>query len=297
MALRRSVKADLAIVGLSAIWGCTFVVTKRALADVSPLLFIAVRFAIATAVMAPLLPRAALAGAAGRSTLAGGAVTGLLLFAGFVLQTVGLQHTTPSRSAFITAMYVIFTPLLAMLLGLRRPSIDSLAGAALATIGLRLLTSPAGGGSFGAGEVLTLLCAVAFSGHLLAVDHYTRRHDRRAIAILQVAVVAVLAAAPAAVLEEPRLDPTPGALAALALCSLIATALAFYVLSLVQAWTTPTRAAIVFTAEPVFAALTSWAVEGERLGGPALAGAGLILAGMLAAEIGPLRRVRPPASA
>jgi drug/metabolite transporter (DMT)-like permease len=221
----------------------------------------------------------------------GGAVTGVLLFTGFVLQTIGIQYTTPARSAFITGMYVIFTPLLSILLRLRRPSINSFVGAALALAGLHLLTNPTGsGGGFGRGEFLTLLCAVAFSGHLLAVDHYTRRFSRPAIAFLQVAMVGALGLAPALLLEPMRLRATPGLLAALAVTSLMGTALAFWVLNMVQAWTTPSRAAIIFAAEPVFAALTSWVVEEEVLRGAAMAGAALILAGMLWAEIGPFGR-------
>ncbi|HEY3174589.1 MAG TPA: DMT family transporter [Candidatus Polarisedimenticolia bacterium] len=218
-------------------------------------------------------------------------MTGVLLFTGFVLQTIGIQYTTPARSAFITGMYVIFTPLLSILLRLRRPSINSFVGAALALAGLHLLTNPTGsGGGFGRGEFLTLLCAVAFSGHLLAVDHYTRRFSRPAIAFLQVAMVGALGLAPALLLEPMRLRATPGLLAALAVTSLMGTALAFWVLNMVQAWTTPSRAAIIFAAEPVFAALTSWVVEEEVLRGAAMAGAALILAGMLWAEIGPFGR-------
>ncbi len=298
MGLTRRFQADLWIIGLSAIWGCTFVVIKQALADISPMLFIAVRFSIAAALLYFLLPRATPAGEPGppRSALTGGLVIGCLLFAGFVFQTIGMQYTTPARSAFITGMYVIFTPLLSMALRIRRPSIDSFVGAGLAFVGLYLLTSPGGAaGGFGLGEFLTVFCAIAFSGHLLAVDHYTRRHDKRTLAFLQVAVVAALAIAPAALLETTRFNPTPRLYVALGVTALLATALAFLILNVVQSWTTPTRAAIIFAAEPVFAALTSWLVEGEILSGPSLAGAALILAGMLTAELGPFRRMRAEA--
>jgi len=298
--LSRRLQADLWIIALSAIWGCTFVVIKRALDDISPMLFIAVRFSIAAALLLFLVPRPARTGPmpaegrhALRSALPGGLVIGGLLFAGFVFQTIGIQHTTPARSAFITGMYVIFTPLLSMVLGIRRPSVDSFTGAGLAFVGLYLLTSPGGsGGGFGRGELLTVFCAIAFSGHLLAVDHYTRLHDKRTLAFLQVAVVAVLAVAPAAFLETTRFNATPRLFVALGVTAVMATAVAFLILNVVQSWTTPTRAAIIFAAEPVFAALTSWVVEGEILAGAALAGAGLILAGMLTAELGPFRRLR-----
>jgi drug/metabolite transporter (DMT)-like permease len=289
VSLSRRLQADLWIVLLSAVWGCTFVVIKRALDDASPFVFVLTRFTIASLLLYWMVPK----GAMGRGAVAGGAVTGLLLFTGFATQTLGMQHTTPARSAFITAMYLVFTPLLAVLVKRRWPSIDSLLGVCLATAGLYLLTRPGDAGAgFGPGEALTLVCAVAFAGHLLAVDHYTRRFDKGAIAFLQVAAVAVLALPGAALIEETRFAATPRLLAALAITSLLATAAAFYILNAVQSWTTPTRAAIIFAAEPVFAALTSWVVEGESLTAGAIAGAGLIVAGMLAAELTPLRRLR-----
>jgi drug/metabolite transporter (DMT)-like permease len=297
--LSRRLQADLWIVALSAIWGCTFVLVKRTLEDISPLLFVFLRFCLASVPMFLMVPRGTLAGGRGdatrsarvRGTLVGGAVTGLLLFAGFVCQTIGIQYTTPSRSAFITGMCVVFTPLLSILLGRRRPSINSLVGVVLATVGLHLLTNPgAAGGGFGRGEALTLLCAIAFAGHLISLDHYTRLFDKRAIAFLQVGSVALLAAPPALLAESIRFNPTTGLFLALAVTSLVGTALAFLILNTVQSWTTPTRAAILFSAEPVFAAVTSWVVEGEVLAGAALLGAALILAGMLTAEVGPFGR-------
>lgn len=297
MVLSRRLQADLSIVALSAIWGSTFVVIKWALDDISPFLYILLRFAAASVPLYFLVQRGALSGDTRRATLTGGLVTGTLLFIGFAFQTIGIQYTTAARSAFITGMYVIFTPLLSILLRLRRPSINSILGATLAFAGLHLLTNPtASGGGFGRGEFLTLLCAIAFSGHLIAVDHYTRRHDRAAIAFLQVAVVAILAVTPALFFEQTRFVATKGLWAALLVTSLLGTALAFWLLNMVQAWTTPTRAAIIFAAEPVFAALTSWIVEGEVLKGLALVGAFLILSGMLMAEIGPFgRRQADPA--
>lgn len=289
MGLSRRLQADLSIIGLSAIWGCTFVVVKRALEDVSPLLFITIRFALAALPLWLLSSRAARGGPGTLSGAArGGVVTGALLFTGFLFQTVGIQYTTPARSAFITAMYVIFTPLLSIVLGLRSPSVHSFLGALMALSGLFLLTRPTeGGAGFGYGELLTLLCALAFSGHLLAVDHYTRRHDKSAIAFLQVAVVALLAIGPTILLEPVRFVPTPRLLVAVAITSIIGTAIAFYVLNLVQSWTTPTRAAIIFAAEPVFAAVTSRLVDGEVLGAAGIGGAAMILAGILLAEIRP----------
>jgi drug/metabolite transporter (DMT)-like permease len=278
--------ADLTILGLSALWGCTFVVIKQALHDASPLVYMTLRFGVGAALLLPLVPRGALRGPAGAGALRGGLIVGLCLASGFAFQTYGLVYTTPARSAFITGVNVIFTPLLAVLLGMRRPRTSTLAGAALAMVGMYLLTDPmAEGGGMGRGEWLTLVCAVCFAGHLLSLDHFTRKHDQAAIAFLQVALVAVGAGLALPWAETIRFNPTPRLIAALAITSVLGTAFAFYVFSRVQSWTTPARAAVLFSSEPVFAALTSWVVEGERLSAVATGGAGLILAGILTAEL------------
>lgn len=297
MGLSRRLQADLWLLGLSFIWGSTFVVIKGALDDVSPLLLVTIRFLLAAAILSPLLLTAKTP--LSRETLKGGIVLGVLLLAGFWFQTTGMQHTTPSRSAFITGTAVIFTPFLSVLLGIRRPSITSVFGAALATVGLWLLTSPTeGGGGFGRGEMLTLMCAIVFAGHILALDHFTRQGDKRRIAFLQVAIVGVLGIIPTFFVEHLWLDrirfnPTPRLAIAMAVMVLMATALALFVQSIVQVWTTPTRAAVIFVMEPVFAALTAWVLEGEVLAGAALVGALLILAGMIVAELKPPREILP----
>lgn len=297
MGLSRRLQADLWLLALSFIWGSTFVVIKGALDDVSPLLLITIRFLLAGAILSPLLLTAKIPFTG--ATLRGGFVLGLLLLAGFWFQITGMQYTTPSRSAFITGTAVIFTPFLSVLLGIRRPSMTSVFGAALATVGLWLLTSPTeSGGGFGRGETLTLMCAIVFSGHILALDHFTRDGDKHRIAFLQVATVGVLGIIPTFFVEHLWLDrirfnPTPRLAIGMAVMVLLATALALFIQSVVQAWTTPTRAAVIFVMEPVFAALTAWVVEGEVLAGVALVGALLILAGMIVAELKPPREVAP----
>ncbi len=294
MGLSRRGIADLLILGLSAIWGCTFVVIKQALDDASPLVYMALRFGTGALLLRPLVPRGALRAP---GTLKGGFVVGLLLAGGFTFQTYGLVHTTPARSAFITGVNVIFTPLLAVLIGMRSPRASTLAGAAMALTGMYLLTDPmAHGGGMGRGEWLTLVCAVCFAGHLLALDHFTRKHDQASIAFMQIGVVGLVAALALPWAEEAKLNLTPRLISALVITSVIGTALAFYVFSRVQSWTTPARAAVLFSSEPVFAALTSWLVEGEILSAVAMGGAGLILAGILTAELNLFGRRSPATS-
>ena len=141
------------------------------------------------------------------------------------------------------------------------------------------------GAGLGRGEILTILCAVAFAAHIVGVDITTRRHDPRSIAFWQIAAATLFVVPPTLLAETPRIVLTSSLVLAILVTSLLGTALAFAVQNAVQARSTPARAAIIFTSEPVFAAITSFLVEGERLPPAAMAGAGLILAGMIASEI------------
>ena len=283
MGLRPALKADIALLGAAAVWGGTFVVVKRALEDASPFVFLAARFLVGSAVLAWIFRRRILP--VRFDQIRDGSLLGLFIGGGFALQTLGLLHTTPSRSAFITGLYVVFVPLLAAALGMRGITAGSLLGAGLALAGLWLMTAGSAGGGSGRGEALTVACAILFAAHIVWVDILTRRHDAGAMAFWQVAVTAVACLPLALLAERPRFEPTPSLLAAIAITGVAATALTLAVQNSVQARTTPSRAAIIFATEPVFAAVTSFAVEGEIMTGAAAAGAGIILAGMLVAEI------------
>lgn len=282
MGLRPSLKADIALLGAAAIWGATFVVVKGALRDASPFAFMALRFSLGAAALGWFYRRRIV-----RSNLReirAGCILGIFIGAGFAFQTVGLLSTTPTRSAFITGLYVVGVPLIAAALGLRGLNLAGVTGAAVALAGLWLLTGWGPGQGSGRGESLTIVCAFLFATHIVGVDIYARRHDGGALAFWQVAFAAAACIAIALTAERAWIDPTPGLFAAIVVTGLGATALTLAVQNSVQAATTPTRAAIIFTMEPVFAAATSWAVAGERLTGAAAMGAALIIAGMMISE-------------
>jgi len=287
--LRPALQADLALLGASAIWGSTFVLVKRALDDASPAAFLTARFALAAIVLAVIFRRRLLPFRL--DTALAGILLGVLLAAGFILQTWGLARTTPSRSAFLTGLAVVIVPLMAAILRIRRPTAAGILGSILATGGLYLLAiSPARGTygdapqGIGLGEVLTILCSVVFASHIIGVDILGRRHDPGSLVSYQIAAAAILLAPMALFAETPRLSPTPLLLGAILTCALFSTALTFWIQNSMQPRTTPTRAAIILASEPVFAAATSFVIERERLSMGAVAGAALILCGMLAAE-------------
>lgn len=280
-------RADLALVLVTAGWGSTFAFVQGALAHAPPQSFLALRFWIACV---PLAAIAVLGGNAGdRPALLRGALLGLPLYLGFALQTQGLLHTTPSRSAFITGLAVLIVPVLGIAFGRRGPARATWAGIALALAGLALLTRPwsdAGRATF-LGDVLTLGCAFSFALHILGTESFAPGRPLSPLVLAQVLVVAVLATGGAAVETAPT-TWTSSLLATAAATGLLATALAFFVQAWAQQRTTATRTVLIFALEPVFAALFSAALAQERFGPPELAGGALILAGVLTAELWPL---------
>ena len=285
-------RADLALVLVAAIWGATFVIVKDALGSLGPLSFLALRFALAAAVLVPVLFRARIHMT--RAMVTASALAGLLLFAGFGLQTAGLLFTTPARAGFITGLSVALVPLGGALLVHTRASAASIRGAVLACGGLALLSlNPADLTTVGLGDLLVLGCAFAFAGHILLLGQVAPRHHAGLLTTLQILVAASLASAAAWAIERPTPESLLGALPAAAFTGLLATVGAFYVQTRAQRFTSASHTALIFTLEPVFAAGYSFLATGERLEWVGIVGCGLILAGMIAASLEPKPTSRP----
>jgi drug/metabolite transporter (DMT)-like permease len=281
-------RAELAIVGVSFIWGATFVVVKSALADASTLVFLALRFAFATVLLLALfrLRRGSLDGFF--SHWRGGIVCGFFLFIGYGLQTAGLQTTAASKSAFLTGLFVILVPLLSCLVKRRAPRPIEAAGALLALGGTALLTlEPAAGLRLSTGDLLTIGCAIAFSAHMLAVERFSSPHGHQSLTLWQVLCVGIFSAAGCGWIEPPRLVATPRLASALLITALLATAVSFALYTWAQARTTASRAALIFALEPVFASLTAWFWSRESWSLRTLSGAALIFGAILLVELKP----------
>ncbi|MBI2956190.1 MAG: DMT family transporter [Acidobacteria bacterium] len=287
VAAPRRLQADLALLAICFIWGSTFVVVKSALEDASPLVFLLLRFALATALLLAIFRKQKLWGQPGLARA--GSLIGFFLWAGYVFQTIGLKYTTPAKSAFITALSVVLVPLILVLVLRRRLRGAALVGVGAAAAGSYLLTVPPDGFTMARGDVITFFCAVAFAAHIVAVGHYARRHGVAALAVWQVAVafLLVVAAVPlggATGIELLELRWSGRLVFALLVTAVLATAVAFSVQTWAQQFTLPTHTAIIFSLEPAFAAASSYWVFGEVLSGRGLAGAALILAGVLVSE-------------
>jgi drug/metabolite transporter (DMT)-like permease len=273
-------KAQAFLVVVTAIWGCTFVVVKGALADASPLPFLAVRFMLAGFLLLAILGR----GQVERATIFPGSILGLFLFAGYLFQTWGLIYTTPSKSAFLTGISVILVPLIMMLSGFRMGS-ATLVGGALGLVGIYLLVAPSGMAGVNRGDVLTLAGALSFAVHIILVGHYTKKFSFLHLVPVQILVVGLLSSVALLIVPDQTLHLTGRLVGAILVTAVLATGVAFSVQNWAQQYTPAAHTALIFALEPVFAALSSWLVMGERFGGRVLLGSGLILGGMVVSEI------------
>jgi drug/metabolite transporter (DMT)-like permease len=280
--------ADLALLVLTVGWGTTFVFVKEVLAVASPGVFLVARFAAAVAALAAV--RLARPAPASPGVWRDGGILGLLVLAGLVLQTAGLRYTTPARSGFLTGLSVLIVPFVARFALRRAVRPSAWAGVSLAVLGLALLTRPFGGGLDAAvrlGDALTAACALAFALQIVLTSEWSPRHPLAPFVLAQVAVglVGALLLLP---LDAPRLDE--GGLPRLAATALFTgvgmTAFAFLVMAWAQRRTSAVRAALIFSLEPVFAALFSHLRGAEALSAADWAGGALVVLGVVVGEVG-----------
>lgn len=274
-------RADVTLVAATAIWGVSFVIVKEALAAASPLAFLSLRFALAAVVLAPFTDlKTRFSGA----ELRGGALLTAMLASGFAAQAVGLQYTTPARSAFIVALSSVLAPVVGFLWLRQRPRWHVALAVAIAGGGISLLTAPDGGG-LNRGDLWTFITALVFGGQIVAVAELAQRHDARRLVWLQLAGTALGTAVAAAAFESVRVAWSLELLGALVFTAVASTALALVLQMEAQRHMSAVRAALLFCLEPVFAALASWMWRGETFSITQWYGAGMILAGTILAEL------------
>jgi drug/metabolite transporter (DMT)-like permease len=283
MKISKPIQADLALIGITFIWGSTFTVVKQSLENVSPILFVAIRFWIAAFVCAACMP-GQIRKISGR-TFRQGIVLSLVMLGGFIFQTMGLRSTNPSYSAFITSLSVLLVPLLGFLMFHHRPRPQTLAGVVLATIGLFLLLAHMSQWSMGSGEFFTLLCSVLFGLQILFLSRFVSTSDYRQLMLLQTTGTAILSSIAVPIFEKPFIVWNTELAVSLAATGLLATAFAFSVQAWAQRLTTANHAALIFSLEPFFAALFAFWILGQVLTLREWAGGALVLSGILVSEL------------
>jgi drug/metabolite transporter (DMT)-like permease len=285
--LRRT--AELALVGIAAVWGLTFVMVQDAIELLPTMAFLAYRF-----VPAALLVALVFWGALRRLPVSGwraGVVMGAFLTAGYTLQTLGLEETTASNTGFITGLFVVFTPLMGALFLGDRVTWPVWVAAGVSAFGLYLL-SGAGGELELRGDGLVLLASLSFAAHILATARAVGTYDVGALLAVQLGVcgvVCLLVAAVAGQLEAPEGHTV---WSALVVTSLVASALGFFVQTFAQQHAPPARTALILASEPAFAGLFGWLLADDRLSLTGWLGAALIMSAIFAVEVVP--RLRPP---
>jgi drug/metabolite transporter (DMT)-like permease len=281
--------AELALVGIAAVWGLTFVMVQDAIEELPPMAFLAYRFLPAGLLVAafawPALRRL------GRGGWRAGLVMGVFLTAGYVFQTLGLEHTSASNAGFITGLFVVLTPLFGLLLFRIRVDRVAWAAAGVSALGLFLL-SGAGGEATLRGDGLVFLCACAFAVHILVTERAVRHYDVAALVAVQLAACGLFCLVVAAAGRDLEAPQGATVWSALLVTSLLASALGFIIQSHAQRVLASARTALILAAEPAFAGLFGYVLADDRLSAAGWTCAALILLAIVAVDAVP--RLRPP---
>lgn len=270
----------LALLLTTIIWGATFPATKAALEQIPPLSFLFLRFLLGTLLVLLWFVICRRRLYRDRAVMEASALTTVFLFLGYLLQTVGLNHTSASNSAFLTALYVIFVPLILMRIDRR-----VVLAVAIAVVGLWLLIKP--NTSMNVGDLMTLGCAVAFAGHIICLERFTRQVDAPSLLVWQMVAMTVLFL-PAPWWEEvsaSAFSPTAVLLIGLGVTGVLAT-LAFAVQMWAQKQVPAQQVAVLFASEPAYAAWLSWYFLGETLDVQGWVGSALILLAVVIGAFG-----------
>ena len=275
-------KAEFALLSMTLVWGGTFAIVKIGMMDISPILLIAIRFLIATTFYLVFFSRRLFP--IPWPAVAKGSILGFFLFLGFVTQNIGLTITTASKSAFITSMMVILVPLLQFIIEKRAPKPGNILGVIIVVVGLWFLTAPSGS-EFNMGDALTLVCAVVFALYIVYLDVIS--HDMTALQLtfIQMASTALFSFLATVLFENTFFRFSTQSVLSLVYLTGFATILTLYMQTRYQKDTTPTRAVIIFSIEPVFASIIAWWLLSEHLGDLGILGAALIVAGVLVSEL------------
>jgi len=271
--MRERTRAALMLGIATFFWGMTFVVIKPLVRSVPPLQLVALRFLSAAALLAPLALRRG--GLPGRRVLLRGTLMGAVLFGGYFLQTAGLVHTDAGKSAFITSLYVVFTPLVLAVTGWGRVGARTLMPAAAAMAGMYLLADPAGG--LNPGDALTAGSALCWAVHLALIDRYTVRGEELGLCLVQLAVVGVVSLAAALATGWGTSDLGAPELLGLLYLALPATVLVVMWQLRWQPLLGAAPSALIYIGEAVVAAAGGVLLFGESLPASGWLGAALIL--------------------
>lgn len=289
---KRQFFAEFMLASVTLFWGATFPIVKDAINEMPVMAFLWVRFAMAAILLALITGRRGFASLDRRGWKLG-VLLGTLLFLAYLFQTFGLERTSSANAGFLTGLGVVWVPLMAGPFLKKPAALGSKIGVSFALVGLFLLTwhTP---WTINFGDCLVVICSVFVALHIIGLDAFTKGYDARALTFVQIATMAVFGCIGSLAFEPVSWPQTwsSSLVFAFIITSVFATAYAFWAMTTFQNRTTPTRAALIYTLEPVFAAVFSVWLAGDRLTAIGWFGGGLIVVGMIVAEVWPLIRQR-----
>jgi len=281
--MNSQLKADIALFLVTVVWGISFLLTKNSLDFLETYNFLAVRFILAFFVAFFIFFRKFKD--MDKKTLIYGILVGFVLYINYAFQTVGLNYTTVSKSAFITGINVVLVPIFSTLIIKKIPEKKVIFSTIMAFVGLGLLTIKGEINEVNIGDVYTLISAVGFALYIILIGKYTKDVESVVFASIQIGVVGFLSLITSFVVENPVLPAEFETWANIIFLSVLCTTGAFVVQNVAQRYTSPSHTALIFTGEPVFAAFFGYIVLGEMLSFRGTVGAFLILTGMLLVEV------------
>lgn len=279
------------------IWGATFALIKGALDDSSPMIFVALRFGLAAILIFPFIYKKILA--VDKQTLIAGSILGIFFFSGFATQTIGLNYTTATKSGFITGTFVVFIPILQLIIEKRKPRWFNLVSIVLVLAGLILLSSKGDhflglldelGSDFNVGDFLTLLCAILFAFQVVYVDVFTRRHPYMPMVFMQLFITGMGGIIFALIFSAFNVEVIKMSLSSNLIFAILYTAIFASILATViqlkyQKVVSPTKAGIIYSFEPIMAALFAYFLLTEKISNFGVLGGLFIFVGLLFSEI------------
>jgi drug/metabolite transporter (DMT)-like permease len=297
MKLNIKYKAEAFFLLNTLIWGGTFVVVKNALSDFSPSLFVTYRFTIAALLIFPFVIKSLKNVSSVRWKEA--VILGVLLYLGFAAQTIGLRYTTATKSAFFTGTFVVLTPLFQALIEKKIPKKEHIAGIVFVFIGIIFLSSKGTsyldifyelGENFNLGDFLTLVCAVFFALYIVYLDMISAKHDFKFLTFVQISVTALIGFIVMQLFHFSNVETihytfSGGVILALIYTALLATIVTTLLQTKYQQYVTPTKTGIIFSLEPIFAAVAAYFIIAETITYFGFIGSLFIFTGLLVSEL------------
>jgi len=279
----KGIQAEIYLLIIVIIWGSTFALIKEVINIIPPYTFLTYRFFLAALILILIFWKKIKE--INIMILKKGSLIGIFLFLGYTFQTVGLKYTTATKAGFITGLSVVLVPIISYFFIKEKINRNSVIGVVLAFIGLWFLNYSSSF-SFNLGDFLVLLCAFCFAMHIISVGLFSKKLDYVLLAITQITVVFVLSLLMALIFERPaiHLSYSFDIWWSIVITGVFATALAFYMQNKFQRYSTATKTAIIFSGEPIFAAVFAYLLLGEKVGLIAWAGGLLIIFGMIISQ-------------